>query len=306
MSELNMSWQVGDSVRCVHADCCEGRFKAGTVYQIAGLPSVSYLQVDGVFGSWDRDRFELVGTAADPKPDPIADPNSYADWKSGDSVRCLNASASWGMLAEQHVYEIDGNLVWRDDCGPGIHLVGIPSHEWDCSRFERVAPIVDVHSEPDKPVVRVGSRVRCDSASGTGASLGEGNVYTVASVQPHGSDTFLRLNDCSGMGWDISRFTILPDEVAPSVPLPHADQSDVELMHADEARRLADEHFMANGLELRLAIKYAIAAAVAKGESIAHVHISDSVFPAAVRWISKRGYSMSMVPGFTRGTISWE
>ncbi len=227
-------------------------------------------------------------------------------WKSGDSVRCLNARDSWGLLVSEHVYEIDGDPCVGGEYGPGIRLVGIPSHYWDCERFERVATIVDVHFEPDKPVVRVGSRVRCDDASGTGASLGEGNVYTVASVQPYGSDTFLRLNDCSGMGWHISRFTILPDEVAPSVPLPHADQSDVELMHADEARRLADEHFMANGRELRLEIKAAIDAAVAKGESIAHIHMPDSVFPAAERWVSKRGYSLSMVPGFTRGTISWQ
>lgn len=157
-------------------------------------------------------------------------------WKSGDSVRCLNARDSWGLLVSEHVYEIDGDPCVGGEYGPGIRLVGIPSHYWDCERFERVAPIVDVHSEPDK----------------------------------------------------------------------QADQSDVELMHADEARRLADSHFMANGRELRLAIKAAIDAAVAKGESIAHIHMPDSVFPAAERWVSKRGYSLSMVPGFTRGTISWQ
>lgn len=239
-------------------------------------------------------------------PAVVAEPNPYADWKSGDSVRCLEAADSGEFLADKHVYEIDNGPFFKSDKWR-IRLVGLPRHEWNCERFERVAPIVDVHSEPDKPVVRVGSRVRCDDASGTGASLGEGNVYTVASVQPHGSDTFLRLNYCSGMGWDISRFTILPDEVAPSVPLPHADQSDVELMHADEARRLADEHFMANGRELRLAIKAAIDAAVAEGGSRANIHISDSVFAAAERCISKLGYGLSSAgPGFTRRIISWE
>lgn len=313
MSELACkpfgAWRVGDTVRCVNAIGSGDPFlEHGSEYKITGIyAEASRILLDGSSGYWNHERFEWVPKAVEPAPAVVAEPNPYADWKSGDSVRCLNASASWGMLAEQHVYEIDGNLVLRDDCGPGIHLVGIPSHEWDCNRFERVSPIVDVHSEPDKPVVRVGFRVRCDDNSGNARSkLFVGLKYIVSSLTEHDGETFICVDDETGASWQLSRFTLLPDEVAPSVPAAQADLADDDLMHADEARRLADEHFMANGLELRLAIEDAIAAAVAKGESIAHIHISDSVFPAAERWVSKRGYSLSMVPGFTRGTISWQ
>lgn len=177
-----------------------------------------------------------VGIAADPKHEPVAEPNPYADWKSGDSVRCLDAVDSGEFLADKHVYEINNGPFVKFDKWH-IRLVGLPKHEWNCERFERVSPIVDVHSEPDK----------------------------------------------------------------------RADKSDADLMTADEARRRCDEHFMANGRELRLAIKAAIDAAVADGDSRADIHISDSVFAAAERWISKLGYGLSSAgPGFTRRIISWE
>lgn len=309
MSELVVKpfcdWQVGDTVRCVDSRASSNLLTRGAVYKIRSVDTeCAMLTLYAVYGQWSADRFECVHREVEPPT--VAAPNPYADWKSGDSVRCLDATGSHEMLAENHVYEIEHGPFAKSD-KDRIQLVGLSGYEWNCERFERVAPIVDVHSEPDKPVVRVGSRVRCDDASGTGSWLVEGGVYTVASVNLHDCDTFVRLNDAIGMGWDISRFTLLPDEVAPVVSASQADLTDAVLMPADVARRLADEHFMEHGRELRLEIKAAIDAAVANGEYRANVHMSDSVYGAAQRWLAKSEYRLSSGdPGFTRRTISWQ
>lgn len=246
MSELNMSdsdakpcpsttngVSVGDKLRCKESSGSGGALRIGEWHTVTYVSANSTtVCVVGSTVHWELSRFDLIIHFL---PAVVAEPNPYADWKSGDSVRCLDATEAGDMLAYEHIYEIDNGPFFQSGMYR-IRLVGLPMHTWHCNRFERVAPIVDVHSEPDK----------------------------------------------------------------------QADQSDVELMHADEARRLADEHFMANGLELRLAIKAAIDAAVAKGESSANIHMSDSVYTAAERWVSKRGYSMSIVAGFTWRIISWE
>lgn len=316
MSELACkpfgAWRVGDTVRCVNAIGSGDPFlEHGSEYKITGIyAEASRILLDGSSGYWNHERFEWVPKAVEPAPAVVAEPNPYADWKSGDSVRCLNASASWGMLAEQHVYEIDGNLVLRDDCGPGIHLVGIPSHEWDCNRFERVSPIVDVHSEPDKPVVRVGSRVRCDDDSGPCApKIVLGEIYTVSAIGDlSDGDTCIGVDGTASLSWKLSRFTLLPDEVAPVVPAKQADLADADLMTADEARRKCDERFMEHCRELRHVAKAAIESAIDGGDASAFIEVPHGDYYPLQRWLSRLGYGLSVDVkkiGCVLARISW-
>lgn len=240
-------------------------------------------------------------------PAVVAEPNPYADWKSGDSVRCLEAADSGEFLADKHVYEIDNGPFFKSDKWR-IRLVGLPRHEWNCERFERVAPIVDVHSEPDKPVVRVGSRVRCDDDDGAANPwIVAGDTYIVSAFHVMDDEPMIGVDGDLSASWRLSRFTLLPDEVAPVVPAVQADFADADLMTADEARRRCDALFMANGRELRLEVKTAIDAAVANGNSRANIHVSDELFGSVKRWLAKNGYSLSSIePGFTWRMISWE
>lgn len=288
----------GDSVRCVNAmGSADPRLMYGSIYQITGINAeCCRIEIGGVPGYWNHDRFEIVEPEVEPVPniqecprtnetiavgdklrccshvgaggaltffkwydvsrvpaedsgnvcivgsdvhwalhrfdkiirraavtavvEPVAEQNSYADWKSGDSVRCLNAANSGTFLADNHIYEIEyGPFVKSDN--DRIRLVGLPMHEWNCERFERVAPIVDVHSEPDKPVVRVGSRVRCDYAN-----LAPGFIYGGIYVVTYVDDEHISVGGTDSTFWKRSRFTLLPDEVAPAVPAAQADQWD--------------------------------------------------------------------------------
>ena len=324
MSELNMSdsdakpcpsttngVSVGDKLRCNDSRGSCGVLHSGEWYTVCKIHSseTGNVFITGSDVAWALYRFDLIIRFLR-APAVVPQPNPYTDWKSGDSVRCLNASASWGMLAEQHVYEIDGNLVLRDDCGPGIHLVGIPSHEWDCNRFERVSPIVDVHSEPDKPVVRVGSRVRCDDDSGPCApKIVLGEIYTVSAIGDlSDGDTCIGVDGTASLSWKLSRFTLLPDEVAPVVPAKQADLADADLMTADEARRKCDERFMEHCRELRHVAKAAIESAIDGGDASAFIEVPHGDYYPLQRWLSRLGYGLSVDVkkiGCVLARISW-
>lgn len=308
MSELACkpfgAWRVGDTVRCVDANSsADHRLVYGSTYTIASMDAEYFrISIAGVPGYWNHERFELVPEAVEVyhAPAVVAEPNPYADWKSGDSVRCDDELCANGLLHSQHVYEIEQ----IDHESKLVSLVGVPKR-WGVARFERVTPIVDVHSEPDKPVVRVGSRVRCDYAMNSQSDLGDDQIYVVSAVDTTGR--YIAVDGSSNPYWLMSRFTLLPDEVAPVVPAAQEDLADAVLMPADHARQLADAHFMTHGRELRLEIKAAIDAAVANGEYRANVHMSDSVYGAAQRWLAKSEYRLSSGdPGFTRRTISWQ
>jgi hypothetical protein len=308
MSECDREWQVGDNVRCVDGSQSDSLLKSESIYSIRALPSPSYLSVDGVSGAWQRDRFKLVGIATDPKTEHVPS-NPYADWKSGDSVRCVDATDSSDMLAYHHVYEIDCAPTISAASKSRIRLVGMPINQWNCERFERVAPIVDVHSEPDKPVVRVGSRVRCDDASGPGSPwIVAGAIYTVSAFGELEDEPYIGFDSDIGPSWKLSRFTLLPDEVAPVVPSSQADQSDADLMTADEARRRCDERFMEHCRELRHVAKAAIESAIVDGDASASIDVPNGDYYPLQRWLSRFGYRLSIDAkkiGCVLARISW-
>lgn len=210
MSECN-DLKPGDIVQCRDDGVSHGCLSAGRVYTISEQPrsgddlNYDYVMLDGVTGIWHKDRFEMAGP--------------HADWKPGDSVRCLDDLCSKGLLHSQHVYEIEQ----IGHASKLMCLVGV-SGSWGFSRFERVSPIVDVHSEPDKPVVCVGSRVRCDDASESHSGLCDEQIYVVSAVDSNGR--YIAVDGSDNPYWMMSRFTLLPDEVAPVVPTKQADQWD--------------------------------------------------------------------------------
>lgn len=242
--------------------------------------------------------------------DSDAKPCPYADWKSGDSVRCLDSADSGEFLADNHVYEIDNGPFFKSDKWR-IRLVGLPKHEWNCERFERVAPIVDVHSEPDKPVVRVGSRVRCDEVdSHVEKWMTLGSVYTVCAVGNTLDGAVVGLDGVADgkITWRITRFTVLPDEVAPVVPAKQADLADADLMTADEARRRCDERFMEHCRGLRHVAKTAIERAIVDGDASATIDVPHGDYYPLKRWLSRLGYGLSVDVkkiGCVLARISW-
>lgn len=311
MSELACkpfgAWRVGDTVRCVNAIGSGDPFlEHGSEYKITGIyAQASRILLDGSSGYWNHERFEWVPKAVEFEPAPavVAEQNSYADWKSGDSVRCIDDLCSKGMLLSQHVYEIEQ----IGHASKLLCLVGV-SGSWGFSRFERVAPIVDVHSEPDKPAVRVGSRVRCDDASGFASSyLTVGRIYEVGELRQITDGAAICIKGCDAP-WLLSRFTLLPDEVAPVVPAAQADQSDADLMTADEARRKCDERFMEHCRELRHVAKTAIESAIYGGDASACIEVPHGDYYPLQRWLSRLGYGLSVDAkkiGCVLARISW-
>lgn len=323
MSELNMSdsdakpcpsttngVSVGDKLRCNDSRGSCGVLHSGEWYTVCKIHSseTGNVFITGSDVAWALYRFDLIIRFLR-APAVVPQPNPYADWKSGDSVRCLEAADSGEFLADKHVYEIDNGPFLKSDKWR-IRLVGLPRHEWNCERFERVAPIVDVHSEPDKPVVRVGSRVRCDDASGLGTPwIVLGEIYTVSAIGDlTDGDTFIGVDSTAALSWKLSRFTLLPDEVAPVVPASQADLADADLMHADEARRKCDERFMEHCRELRHVAKTAIESAIDGGDASACIEVPHGDYYPLQRWLSRLGYGLSVDAkkiGCVLARISW-